>query len=189
MSTNLTVRDVVRFHVCRCGDMIHSLKQGNAKPGTKSPHISPMSDDWETYQGYKRECSMWLTAIKIHKRHPDFTTTAIDRETKEDYESKICHLSRVQRANATRYFVEATRRLMKIRDQLEHRGSKNVRTRYSYVIDPKSKTAKGRTEHDITYIDKSFEHIAQWKEAYEQAMVANRKAQAEGAEKQEVARA
>lgn len=175
--SNLTVRDVIRYHVCRCGDKIHEIKNKNTviitgpAPGEKvvTKHISPLSPDWAEYQGFKRECSMWLTAVKIHKLHPDFSTSPIDRETKEDFESKVCHLSRVQRANATRYFMEATRRLMRIKDQLEHNGSKKVTTRASYVIDPKTKTAKLRTEHDTTYVDKSFDTIRGWKLAYEAA--------------------
>lgn len=76
MSTKLTPYQVVRYRVHQMSVAIHTTKtmhwEGLGKP------ISPNSDKaWAMYRGYKREASIWLTAIKIiklcamHQTSPD----------------------------------------------------------------------------------------------------------------------
>lgn len=65
MSTKLTPYQVVRYRVHQMSIAINTLKSTHWKLGHA---ISPNSDKaWSMYQGYKREASIWLTAIKILK--------------------------------------------------------------------------------------------------------------------------
>lgn len=59
---------IVKENVKKCSDSIFNMKE-EAKLG-KFGYISPKSLTWPVYSGYKRECSIWLTAIRQLKGHP-----------------------------------------------------------------------------------------------------------------------
>lgn len=171
MNTNLTVRDVVRYHVLRCSSQIHSIKASNVMtvkgegPDEKmiGRPISPVSPKWNEYQGYKRECSMWLTAIKILKTDPDFHSRPMERSTAQDHASQLCHLTRAQRRTSkttTRCLAQIKQRLERIQEQIIN-GSRHTTTRSVYIEDPKRPGAVLgiKQEHSISYTPKSFEAI------------------------------
>lgn len=58
---------IVKENVKKCSDSIYNMKQ-EAKLG-RYGYISPKSLTWPVYTGYKRECSIWLTAIRQLKGH------------------------------------------------------------------------------------------------------------------------
>jgi hypothetical protein len=171
MNTNLTVRDVVRYHVCRCGDHIHALKKAcerTSNTGQKY-HITPRSAEWFEYQGFRRECSWWLTGIKLLKTDPVFRGGKLESSTAADAESQLCHLTREllmdtekKRKERARYMGAVRKRLLQIEEQLV-KGSKHTTTRIEHKIDSKTRTSKAVFVPNITYTEKSFEGIAKWK--------------------------
>ena len=189
MNTKLTVRDIVRYHVLGCSNQIHKLKnnamlvkgEGQTESMVGRP-MSPTSPNWDVYQGLKRECSMWLTAIKILKTDPDFHGRPMERSTAQDHASQICHLTRAQRRTSkttNRCLAQIKKRLQRIQEQIIN-GSRHTTTRSVYVAaKAPGAAAIFKQEHSITYEPKSFEAVEIFWENFRAQREADIKAKAQ----------
>ena len=169
MSTELTLHQVIRYRIHQASDAIHNLKRAHHDQEALK-HISPLSPMWKHYQGYKREASVWLTALKLWKvmEHHDepegFLKDWNHRHTYLYWHVLTPHMKGRTKIIPTLakdeppIIKEALGRLRRLHDQLKHGGVKNVRCYMKHTRDGEGKH-KWSLATDVTYVPKDFSKI------------------------------
>lgn len=164
MSTSLTPYQIVRYRVQQDSERICEVKRIHWVAHERA--ISPLSVKmWKQYRGYKREVSIWLTAIKIlsalEPRNRDIREQ-LNKWTHRDtliFWSHVTAHCKIRHGEVTpkhpSIVSEALMRLKRIVDQLEHGGTKKIRTYSKHSTDKEGKHSWSLVT-DVTYVPKDF---------------------------------
>lgn len=160
--------DVVRYNVHVCSEEIRQLKDDAGKP-RKIPdfaaqrfvdvsfrHICPDHPDWKAYEGFKRECSLWLVVLCACKR--------IERgaDKGSTFEELACNASHLPSAgNGRMRFVRAAK--------LKYEGLS--RKLFDGIKREVYKTDKGKVTKGWGYTAKNYAVVEAWRREHEAARV------------------
>lgn len=157
------VIDVVRYNIFLCSQAIAACKKDAADSYIK--FMQPKCGDWDKYKSFKRECSQWLTALRLVRSkkswyQADFDNTHFPK-------ARVFHEVELENARAD-WMDEAVARLNRIKDRIE-KGAKSVKFTWN--------TKEGRLEELVSHTPVSFVKAIEFKKEYEKR-AAERRVQA-----------